>query len=118
MPATATEPLPTELIEPPMRPAPGEDEPARHVDTHETVIQATRGFIGINWGEMFVARALLYFFVWRDLKVRYKQAILGVGWAVIQPLMAMFIFTAIFGAAAGFAKNIGAGWEHKYAVFV
>jgi lipopolysaccharide transport system permease protein len=117
MSVTATEPSPTKLREPPIRPVP-EDEPVRHVDTHETVIQATRGFIGINWGEMVAARELLYFFIWRDLKVRYKQAILGVGWAVIQPVMSMIIFTAIFGAAAGFAKNIGPKWEHKYAVFV
>jgi lipopolysaccharide transport system permease protein len=110
--------MPTELIEEPMRPPTPQEELVRAVDTHETVIQATSGFIGINWGEMLAARELLYFFVWRDLKVRYKQAILGVGWAVIQPVMAMIIFTAIFGAAAGFAKNIGPNWEHKYAVFV
>lgn len=87
-------------------------------DLHETIIQPTRGWIGINWDEMFHSRELLYFFVWRDLKVRYKQAILGVGWAVIQPIMSMIIFTAIFGSAAGFAARLGGEWGQKFAVFV
>lgn len=47
--------------------------------------------------ELWYYRELLYFFVWRDIKVKYKQSLLGVGWALIQPLSAMIIFTLFFG---------------------
>lgn len=84
---------------------------------HETIIQPTRGWIGVNWRELLEGRELLYFLVWRDLKVRYKQAILGVGWVVLQPIMNMILFTLVFGSAAGLNKRL-AGHEHQYAVFV
>jgi lipopolysaccharide transport system permease protein len=51
----------------------------------------------LDWAELWEYRELLYFLVWRDVKVRYKQAVLGAGWAVLQPTMAMVIFTVIFG---------------------
>src|SRR5688500_8465565 len=47
--------------------------------------------------EIWQARELLYFHVWRDVKVRYKQTVLGVGWAVVLPVMAMVVFSALFG---------------------
>ncbi len=50
--------------------------------------------------EIWRFRELLYFLAWRDVKVRYKQAILGVLWAVIQPLLTMIIFTLFFGRLA------------------
>ena len=50
--------------------------------------------------ELWSYRELLYFFVWRDVKVKYKQSVLGIGWAVIQPLFAMIIFTLFFGRLA------------------
>ena len=86
-------------------------------DEHETVIEPTRGWIGVNWRELFQGRELLYFLIWRDLKVRYKQAILGVGWVVVQPLMNMILFTLIFGSAAGLNKRLP-GHEHQYSVYV
>lgn len=46
-------------------------------------------------------RELVYFFAWRDVKVRYKQALLGAGWAVLQPLLSMIVFTVVFGRMAG-----------------
>jgi lipopolysaccharide transport system permease protein len=91
--------------------------PAAHFSEHETVIQPTRGWIGVNWREMFDGRELLYYLIWRDLKVRYKQAILGVLWVVIQPIMNMIMFTLVFGSAAGFNKRL-AGHEGEYSVFV
>ena len=45
-------------------------------------------------------RELFYFFVWRDVKVRYAQSVLGVGWAIIQPLVPMILFTIVFGRVA------------------
>ena len=84
---------------------------------HETLIQPTRGWISVNWREMLNARELLYFFIWRDLKVRYKQAILGVAWVVMQPIMNMIMYTIVFGAAAGFNKRLGADAK-VYSVFV
>ena len=71
---------------------------------HETptiYIHPARGWIGLNLADLWAYRELIYFLTWRDIKVRYKQAVLGVGWAMIQPLMTMVIFTVIFG---GFAK--------------
>jgi lipopolysaccharide transport system permease protein len=66
----------------------------------EMVIEARRGWIGIDWAEIWHYRELLYFLVWRDLKVRYKQTVLGIAWAVLQPLLSTFIFTIIFGMFA------------------
>lgn len=51
-------------------------------------------------GEVFRYRELVYFFAWRDVKVRYKQAVFGAGWAVLQPLLTMMIFTVLFGRLA------------------
>ncbi len=61
------------------------------------VYRRRTGFVAVNWPELWEYRELLYFLVWRDVKVRYKQAALGAGWAVLQPTLAMVIFTVIFG---------------------
>ena len=53
-----------------------------------------------NLKELWRYRELLYFFVWREVKLRYKQTVIGVGWAVIQPLMTMAVFTIFFGNLA------------------
>lgn len=84
----------------------------------ETILAPSKGWIGINWSELFHSRELLYFLVWRDIKVRYKQAVLGAGWVVLQPLFNMILFTLVFGSAAGFNKQLGREWGPKYAVFV
>jgi lipopolysaccharide transport system permease protein len=54
----------------------------------------------IEWYELWVYRDLFYFLVWRDVKTRYAQSVLGVGWAVIQPVLSMIVFTIIFGKLA------------------
>jgi lipopolysaccharide transport system permease protein len=56
-------------------------------------------------GNLWRYRELLYFFAWRDVKVRYRQAVLGAGWAVIQPLFTMILFSAIFGKMARVPSN-------------
>ena len=78
-----------------------------------TVIQPRKGWIAIDWGELWESRELLYFLVLRDVSVRYKQTVLGVAWAVLQPVFSMLIFTVIFGR---FAKMPSDG--HPYALFV
>jgi lipopolysaccharide transport system permease protein len=65
------------------------------------VIEASRSWSAIGWGELFAHRDLLYFLTWRDLKVRYKQTLLGVAWALLQPIFMMLIFTLFFGRLAG-----------------
>ena len=72
------------------------------------VIQAKRGWIAIDWSEMFRYRELLYFLVWRDVKVRYKQTILGFAWALLQPLLQSVIAVLIFGTAANFQRLLPA----------
>ena len=67
----------------------------------ETIIQPRTGWIAINWRELWLATAgFSSFLVWRDIKVRYKQTVLGVGWGMLQPVMTMVIFSAIFGRLA------------------
>jgi lipopolysaccharide transport system permease protein len=68
-------------------------------------LRPRRGWSGINLREIWRYRELLYFLTWRDIKVRYKQAALGVAWAVIQPLVNIVIFTFIFGGLFGLDKN-------------
>src|SRR5437868_14768772 len=63
----------------------------------EFVIKARSGWVPLDLREMWHFRELLYFLVWRDVKVRYKQTVLGVAWAVVQPFMAMVVFTLLFG---------------------
>jgi lipopolysaccharide transport system permease protein len=63
-------------------------------------IQPKRGWLNFDSRELWEHRELLYFLVWRDLKVRYKQTVLGVAWAVLQPLLTMVVFTVIFGYLA------------------
>jgi lipopolysaccharide transport system permease protein len=69
-------------------------------ELHETIIRPQTGWVGIDWWEMWSHRELLAFLVWRDVSVRYKQTVLGVAWAVLQPLIMMAIFSIIFGRFA------------------
>jgi len=64
------------------------------------MIAPSRGWVSLNLRELWEYRELLYFFVWRDLKVRYKQTVLGAAWAVLQPLAAMIVFSVFFGKLA------------------
>jgi lipopolysaccharide transport system permease protein len=61
------------------------------------VIEPRTGWIPIDWGELWEFRELLGFLVWRDVKVRYKQTVLGAAWAILQPVMTMLMFTVLFG---------------------
>jgi lipopolysaccharide transport system permease protein len=85
-------------------------------ETPTIYIRPSRGWIGLNLKDLWAYRELVYFLIWRDIKVRYKQAFLGVGWAALQPLMTMIIFTVIFGKLANLPPDAGipASW---YPVF-
>ncbi len=77
---------------------PGVVPPATDVaEDYELVIRPQPGWIAIDWREMWAYRELLVFLIWRDVSVRYKQTVLGVAWAVVQPLLMMLIFTLVFG---------------------
>jgi len=65
-----------------------------------TVIEPKSGWQLIDWTELKEYRDMFYFLVWRDIKVRYAQSVLGVGWAVIQPVFSMIVFTIVFGNLA------------------
>jgi len=65
------------------------------------VIEAERGFPRLGLVEIWESRDLLFFLVWRDVKVRYKQTVLGVAWAILQPLLTAAVFTIFFGRVAG-----------------
>lgn len=60
------------------------------------VIKPSRGWAALHLAELWEYRELLYFLTWRDIKVRYKQAVLGVAWAVLQPVLTMVVFTIVF----------------------
>ena len=63
-------------------------------------IEPIQGWVSLKLKEFWAYRELLYFFIWRDIKVRYKQTILGISWAILQPLFTMVIFSLFFGNLA------------------
>lgn len=65
-----------------------------------TVIRPSRGWAWIDLRELWRYRELIYFLVWRDIKVRYKQTLLGAAWAILKPFLSMVIFTVIFSGLA------------------
>ncbi|MHB8136616.1 MAG: ABC transporter permease, partial [Anaerolineaceae bacterium] len=64
------------------------------------IIQPVKGLVALNLRDLWIYRELVYFLTWRDLKVRYKQSVLGVLWAIIKPFLAMVVFTVFFGNLA------------------
>ncbi len=68
---------------------------------HVFRVQRTKGWFSVNFRELWEYRELLWFFVWRDVKVRYKQTFLGASWALLQPLAGMIVFSIIFGSWIG-----------------
>lgn len=81
-------------LSPPAKPA------TRPLHDERVIIQPTRGWMSVNLREIWRYRELLYFLALRDVKVRYKQTILGVLWVVMQPLLSTLIFTFVLGMLA------------------
>ncbi len=69
-------------------------------ETSKTIIQPSKGWKIVDLKELIRSRELIFFMTWRDLKVRYKQTVLGVAWAIIQPVMTMVVFSIFFGGLA------------------
>jgi lipopolysaccharide transport system permease protein len=63
-------------------------------------IEPSKGWVALKLRELWEYRELLYFLIWRDVKVRYKQTVLGAAWAVIQPFLTMVVFSLFFGRLA------------------
>ncbi|MHB1225821.1 MAG: ABC transporter permease [Gemmatimonadaceae bacterium] len=70
-----------------------------------TVITPARGWASLGLGELWEYRELVYFLTWRDVKVRYKQTVLGASWAIIQPLFTMIVFSLFFGRLAAMPSD-------------
>ena len=84
------------------------------------VIKPTKGWASLHLRELWDYRELLYFLTWRDIKVRYKQAVLGVLWAIIQPVITMVVFTIVFQRLmkTTYDPKIVNGQAIPYAIFV
>jgi lipopolysaccharide transport system permease protein len=70
------------------------------VEVPVTVIEPSRGWVSLRLRALWRSRELLYFLIWRDVKVRYKQTLLGAAWAILQPLLTMVVFSIFFGKLA------------------
>ncbi len=69
-------------------------------DKDVVIIRPTKGWVPLNIKELFSYRELIWVLAWRDVLARYKQTIVGIAWAVLQPLVAMIVFTVVFGKLA------------------
>src|SRR5689334_9016486 len=86
---------------------------SRSVDADVTVIEPARAWQAIDLRELWRFRDLAYLLAWRDVKVRYKQTLLGAAWAILQPAMMMIVFTVFFGGSG----RVSSG-DRPYPVFV
>ncbi len=75
------------------------------MESKEIIIEHRRGLKFVDWKELFEYRDLFSFMVWRNIKTRYSQSAIGIGWALIQPLFSMLVFTVIFGRLAKMDSN-------------
>jgi len=66
----------------------------------KSVIKPSHGWAALNLRELLLYRELIFFMTWRDLKVRYKQTLLGASWAILQPFLTMIVFSIFFGNLA------------------
>jgi len=79
----------------------------------EIKIKPAKRFLNIDLKELWRFRELFYFLAWRDIKIRYKQTIIGIAWAVLQPFLTMVIFSIFFGRVVGISSG-----EIPYPIFV
>ncbi len=74
-------------------------------EAQTVVIQPRSGLAALNLRDLWNFRELIYFLTWRDIKVRYKQTLLGAGWAILQPVLQMLVFNLLFGDLAGLSSG-------------
>jgi lipopolysaccharide transport system permease protein len=86
------------MVHPPV--APNRMDITEKIPEEITFIRPERGWSALNLKDLWRYRELIYFLIWRDIKVRYKQTALGIVWAVLQPIMTMIVFNFIFGNLA------------------
>jgi lipopolysaccharide transport system permease protein len=82
-----------------------------------TLLRPPRNWMPLNLRDLWLYRELVYFLTWRDIKVRYKQAVLGVSWAILQPVLTMVVFTIIFGRLANLKPDAGMP-QSWYPIFI
>jgi lipopolysaccharide transport system permease protein len=70
-----------------------------------TLIRPSRGWRDLDLRELWESRELLFFLIWRDVKVRYKQTALGAAWAIVNPVLTMIVFSIFFGGLAGIPSD-------------
>ena len=78
------------------------------------IYERRHGWTQLGFRELWKYRELLYFLTWRDILVRYKQAVIGIAWAVLQPVLQMIVFTVVFNMALGIKSPVS---DVPYAVF-
>ena len=78
---------------------------ATQAEPRKIILKPTHGWSALNLQDLWLYRELIYFLTWRNLKVRYKQTVLGVGWAVLQPFLTMVVFSIFFGNLAGIPSD-------------
>ncbi len=69
------------------------------------VIEPRGGWVGLPLRDLWQYRDLLYFLIWRDIKAKYAQSVLGIGWAIVQPVFYMIVFTIVFGKLAKISSD-------------
>src|SRR5882762_311977 len=82
------------------------DASAALPDEPLVVIEERHSWLSIDVPELWRNRELLYFLIWRDIKIRYKQTVLGAAWALLQPAFMMLIFTLVFSRLAGGVEHV------------
>src|SRR5437870_9253581 len=88
------------LIESPMASLTASPRPALPLPSATIRVEPPRSLFELRLHEVWAYRELLYFFVWRDVKIRYKQTAIGVLWVILQPVLNMLVFTLFFGRLA------------------
>jgi lipopolysaccharide transport system permease protein len=79
-----------------------EDKP---LNVPSVIIKPSKGWVPLRIKDIWIYRELLYFLTWRDIKVRYKQTVLGAAWAILQPFLTMVVFSLFFGKLAGIPSD-------------
>src|SRR4051812_35185400 len=95
-------------VEPPLHSSSAPETVTEMGSEHERIhvsIRPSKKWAALNLRDLWSYRELLYFLTWRDVKVRYKQTLLGAAWAIMQPLFTMLIFTLFFGKLANIQSD-------------
>jgi lipopolysaccharide transport system permease protein len=99
-PSPATSDTPNSGFQAPGSPLPTPCSPLPAPCSHRIVIEPQKGWISLNLREVWRYRDLLSMLVWRDFSCRYRQSVLGAGWAIVRPVLSVLVFTVIFGMIA------------------